>query len=282
MKFILLLLAFLYSNPLTAADLSKKTYHLSQEKIDVVIPCHKKDMATLDFCIEGIRQNGENIRRIIVISSERLTDKAEWFDEARFPFNKEMIKAELIKKLRAPHTYIYLGWYYQQLLKFYAPFVIPKISSNVLCLDSDTVFLNPVSFLNEKGGALFNPATEYHRPYFQHMAIFIPKLKRLNAKLSGVAHHMLFQRPILEDLFNTVGKTHNIEFWRAFCRCVPADYVTVSGASEYEIYFNYALTRTHQVEIRRLNWENIPSLDLIPEYKEKGYHYVSAHTWMRQ
>ena len=41
-----------------------------------------------------------------------------------------------------------IGWYYQQLLKQYAPFVIPKISSNVLILEPDTIFLKQVTFMN--------------------------------------------------------------------------------------------------------------------------------------
>ena len=43
--------------------------------IDVVIPAHKKDIDTLDLCIDGIRKNVKDVRRIIVVSKEKLTDK---------------------------------------------------------------------------------------------------------------------------------------------------------------------------------------------------------------
>ena len=54
--------------------------------IDVVIPAHKKDLATLEYAIDGIRKNIADVRRIIVVSKEKYTDKAEWFDEALYPF----------------------------------------------------------------------------------------------------------------------------------------------------------------------------------------------------
>ena len=104
----------------------------------------------------------------------------------------------------------FFGWYYQQLLKLYALYAIPKISSNVLCLDSDTVFLNPVSFISEEGGSLFNPGYEYHKPYFEHIARFVPGLKKVYPKYSGISHHMLFQKPIMDDLFADVEKKHGI------------------------------------------------------------------------
>ena len=36
--------------------------------IDVVIPAHEKDIDTLDVCIDAIRANVKDVRRIIVAS----------------------------------------------------------------------------------------------------------------------------------------------------------------------------------------------------------------------
>jgi len=55
--------------------------------IDAVIPAHPKDLETLEYCIKGIKKNVKNIRRIIVVSKSKLTDNAEWFDEALYPFS---------------------------------------------------------------------------------------------------------------------------------------------------------------------------------------------------
>ena len=117
----------------------KVNYCLSKEAIDVVIPCTEKDLATLNLCIEGIRKNCSNIRRIIVVSQKQYTQSAEWFDEKLFPFSKFDLALQIFgdavqaqKFVQAPNSRI--GWIYQQLLKLYAPCIIPKISSNVLIL----------------------------------------------------------------------------------------------------------------------------------------------------
>ena len=54
--------------------------------IDVVIPAHKKDVDTLDLCIDGIRNNVKDVRRIIVVSKDKLTDNQEFYSEEDFQF----------------------------------------------------------------------------------------------------------------------------------------------------------------------------------------------------
>lgn len=264
-------------------------YNTSNEPIDVIIPCTAKDLDTLEMCIEGIKNNCSQIRRVIIISAKKLTDSAEWFGEENFPFNKYDVALEMFQgDERGAENYISksgsrVGWYYQQLLKFYAPFIIPGISSNVLILDSDTIFLNPVEFFNSSGKGLYNPGTEYHPPYFMHMnKLTKGKIKKLSQKYSGISHHMLFQKSVLAKLFKLVESIHNKDFWKAFCSCVDKKRFEDSGASEYEIYFNFVLKNTNQAEIRLLQWTNLDNMQDIPIYKKKGYHYVSCHEHMRR
>lgn len=260
-------------------------YPLIDATIDVVIVSHPKDKPTLDLCIEGIRSNCSKIGRVIVVSSKPLTKNAEWFNEADFPFSKKDIELQIgrgdSKKAAAFFEESQpVGWYYQQLLKLYAPFVIPDISPNVLVIDADTIFLNPVEFLNSSFGGLFctsdMPAKQN---YLNHAKRLVPGYKRIYPKHYSVCHHMLFQKPILDDLFNTVEQFHKKSFWKAFCRCVDLE---ENGASEYEIYYNFALRRTSQVELRPLKWKNSPYLDKISTDKKHGYQFVSYHTYMRR
>ena len=52
---------------------------------------------------------------------------------------------------------------------------------------------------------------------------------------------------------------------------------TESGASEYEIYFNYMLKNySDKIEIRQLNWANTNSLDV-----DSGFDYISCHWYIR-
>lgn len=278
MKKVLCLLLFLAG---FLTSLEKTAYPLLPELIDVVIPCCAKDKDSLRYCIKGIRKNGENIRRIIVISAEPLTDEAEWFDERNYPFTKQDLLFELFRnqpeKAQAPFPRI--GWIYQQLLKLYAFSVIPNLSSNILILDADTVFLNPVRFIDSHGNPFFTRGKEHHQPYFDHAKRLLPEFRKVFPKYSGVTHHMLFQKPILEDLFVTIVAIHAAEPWQAIIRCIDPSEAYGASFSEYEIYFNFAFLRTEQAKLRKLKWTNIPSLELLKEYKKKGYDYASCHVY---
>lgn len=259
------------------ASFSKTTYPLSPEPIDVVIPCAPKDKEVLQHCIKGIRKNGENIRRIIVVSSEPLTDKAEWFDEKNYPFtNQDLINEIFRESPKIPTFFPRISWVYQQLLKFYACLVIPDLSSNILILDADTIFLRPVRFIDWQGAPLFNWGGEYHPPYFEHAKRLLPDFQRVFPKCSGVCHHMLFQKPILYDLFEHIAKIHSTEPWKAIARCIDPSKISLS---EYEIYFNFTLLRTDQAQLRKLKWKDIKSLDEVKQYKKKNYDYVSCHVY---
>lgn len=263
----------------------KVHYDLSSETVDAVIVSHEKDKETLDLCIEGLLQNCAGIRRVIVVSATKLTDQAEWFDEAQYPFSKNDIElqigrgnplvAKMLFKKGRP-----VGWYFQQLLKLYAQFTIPGLADNVLVIDADTVLLNPVKFLNDSHGGLFCTSSMVPlKRYYLHAQRLLPNYKRVFPEHYSVCHHMLFQKPILEDLFQTVEEYHHKAFWKVFCTCVD---IQKGGASEYEIYYNFALRRTDQVELRPLKWTNSPEIEKINTFRKQGYHFVSFHTYLRK
>ena len=259
-------------------------YKFTNDPIDVVIPCIKKDQRTLDLVIAGIKENGASVRNIFIVAPEKLSSNATWIDEKSFPFTQKDIamqifdndeaKANEYMKSKDSRT----GWIYQQLLKLYAPFVIPGISQNVLILDADTIFLKPVKFQAQSGAALFNPSPEYYPPYFEHACRLIPEFRKVFAQYSGVSHHMLFQRCVLEDLFQLIKKVHNVEPWIALVKNIDKNHLTGSSLSEYEIYFNFLFARDGQVQIRSLKWVESGNLKKLQEYKDCGYDYVSFHS----
>lgn len=265
-----------------------KEYQFKNDPIDVVIVSHPKDKGTIDMCVDGIRKNGKNVRRVIVVSSEPLTEKAEWFDENQYPFSKNDIRQQIghedpekiVDFFRRAHN---AGWYFQQMLKMYAPFVIPNISSNVLVIDADTVFLNRVEFLN-KGNFAGKLCVSDHRdtkvPYIRHARRFVPSYKRVNEGLNSVNHHMLFQRAILQDLFTEVENAYQMPFWKAWCRTIFVD--DGRHASEYEIYYNYALNHCKDIQVHKLKRRSSGSPDHAPIYKNQGYIMASFHTYMRK
>jgi hypothetical protein len=273
----------LISWPLLA--LEKISYQFSHDPLDVVIVAHKKDAKTLHLAIDGIRQHIEH-RTIIIVSQEQFTDQAAWFDEVQFSFTKESVAFEIFQdddkaKEFLDHPKTRIGWIYQQLCKMYALFVIPGISENVLIVDADTIFLRPVQFQDEHGAPLFNVGIEYHIPYFEHINRLMPGLKKVYEDKSGICHHMLFQKCVMEDLFAMIRSIHNEEPWKVMCRLLDHNAIYGSALSEYELYFNFVCTRTDQFQIRPLKWLNLPLRSFNLHYAgEQDLDYVSCHNYL--
>ena len=265
---------------MAAVFAEKVTYQFSDELIDVVIPCGKKDVPTLELCIEGIRANVAHLGRVIVVAKERYTESAEWFDEADYPFTKQDLIRAILGKEESP---LKSGWIYQQFLKLYAPFVIPNISSNVLIVDADVIFFRPVKFLGADYEGLYSHGIEHTKTYFEHMARLLPGLTRKFPRLSGISHHMLFQKPVLDDLFNQIETHHNEIAWKAICHSIDASQLDGFCLSEYEIYFNFVFSRTDQVKIRPLKWANKGNFSKKSRRKDKqhGYDFVAYHSYNR-
>ena len=235
--------------------------------IDVVIPAHEKDIETLDLCISGVKNSVKMLGDVYVVSRNKLTDEAKWIPESFFPFSIEDVASMIGKHWRT-------CWYYQQLLKMYTIFVQEDITSSALFVDSDTVFLRSIDFIEEKNLpgniAHFNIGREHYAPYFEHLDRLLPDIRKQIMEYSGITHHMVFQKDILESLFGDVEKVHGCPFWQAFLQCTLGNFSSVIGdqshsgqgrASEYEIYFNYCLAKFP-------NRMNIRKLKSILAYKE--------------
>lgn len=291
-----LLIAFFLISSISSSTILEATakikhvnYAFTNEPIDVVIPSIEKDLETLNLCIAGIKANCKNVRRVIVVSAKRLTKNAEWFNELNYPFTKQQVAFYLCQKNKMKaYKFLsekpnWLGWYFQQLLKLYAPLVIPGISSNVLILDSDTIFLNPVEFLNKQKAGMYYPwdYTHLFDSYFVHARKLVPDFSRPFPQYSGISHHMLFQKCVILDLFKTVSDYHGVPFWKAFCLCADSNNLCMPGAAEYEIYFNFLFSRSSLPTIRFLkNRDNCTNGALVIElkkYKAQGYHLASIH-----
>ncbi len=287
MKLYFLSLLLLISPALYAQE-----FVFTFDPIDIVIPCHEKDTRTLELVIDGLKKNAHNIRRIIVVSSKELTHNAEWFDERHFPFTKETVALEIFKTperaqqfMSSPQSRI--GWIYQQLLKVYSMFVIPNISPNLLIVDADAIFLKPIYFQDpETGAGLYAPGWEHHQPYFDHNSRVLPGWKKIFPAHSGISHHMLFQRDILEHLFTDIRQAHinkpyDNEPWKVFCNLIDHAHITKSCMCiEYELYFNYVFERSQKVKIREIRWDNIP-LRIFDDEKNKGWDMLACHAYMQ-
>jgi hypothetical protein len=240
---------------------------------DVVIPLGPNDLENIDKQIACTRANIIGLRNIYIVTpyTEYQNKDCIVIDEAIFPFYDQIAVYHNKDKRNA--------WYLQQLIKLYAGFVIPGITERYLVIDADTYFLKPTQFINSENQCQYNFGREYHCHYFDHMQKLHPGFERVY-ELSGICHHMMFDCRLLKKLFEMVETNGRIPFWVQFLEKVEPwlRHGHGSGASEYELYFNYVCKyHPDEIEVRELCWENVRTLDLT-----KDLDYISHHHFMRE
>ena len=134
--------------------------------------------------------------------------------------------------------------------------------------------MKPTTFV-ENNKCLYNYGTEYHKPYFDHMEKLDKSLTKIDRSKSGICHHMIFDNKYIDELFSKIEKNHKDLFYNIFLKLVTDK--GRSGASEYEIYFNYMLKyNPDKIQIRKLNWKNTNKLET-----NSNFDYISYHHHMR-
>jgi len=237
---------------------------------DIVIPVGPKDSSIIKEQIKYTKNNVIGYRNIYLICYDPSIniDGCISVDKTIFPFNMETV-AKYHGKLKRN------GWYLQQLLKLYAGKVIPGILDKYLVIDSDTFFLKPTTFV-ETNKCLYNYGTEYHIPYFRHMKKLDKDLTKVDGNKSGICHHMIFETKYIDDIISKVEKNHNDLFYNVFLKTITESTRTHSGASEYELYFNYMLKyNPDKIKIRKLNWKNVDKLETNSNLDYISYHWYA-------
>ena len=254
---------------------------------DIVIPVGPNDAHVIQTMIEFTRKNVIGYRNIYLVVFDPtivVDDRCIIIDEKIFPFTI----ATLLVALGGTTDTSRVGWYLQQLIKLYAGKVIDGILNEYLVVDADTYFLRPTTFFDESTGVpLYNVGTEYHPPYFEHMQKLHPYLTK-KTQYSGICHHMVFQTDRICELFRMVEAAHIDDdgdgtitirpFHEIFMRNVSPQHRVASGASEYEIYFNFLLDQyPDKFKIRVLPWKNTNVLNV----NDTSVNYVSYHWYLR-
>ena len=235
---------------------------------DIVIPLGPNDLQNIEKQIECTRTNVIGFRNIYIITpiANFVCPGAITIDESIFPF-ADQIALYHGKDGRN-------GWYLQQLIKLYAGLLVPGILDRYLVIDADTFFLKPTTFINSENQCQYNFGREYHCHYFDHMRKLHPDFVRVY-ELSGICHHMMFETRFIKEIMRLVGEP----FWVVFLEKVEPwlRHGIGSGASEYELYFNYVCKyHMDEIEVRELAWENVRVLDL-----NMDLDYISHHHFLR-
>jgi hypothetical protein len=251
--------------------------------IDILIPAIEKDLATLPRVVDSARAHIRHpIRRILIVSPrsariQRLCKKKKcrFVDESSvLPIRKADIRYGSKKWERS-------GWMLQQLL---------KMSGDVLCstpdflvMDADTVLIRPHTFRQGNKNVFYCrrwSQPEYFRTYRKLMG------KPRSARVSFVAHYMLFNRAKLARLKRRIEARHGVPWYRAILRSM--DRSKPFAFSEYETYGNYvyasdprsviirpALNKSLRTDVRRISPGRMRSLARryrsLSFHKRKGY-----------
>jgi len=257
------------------------------EEFDVVIPVGPDDVTQVNKQLEFTKINVIGFRKIFLLSFdptiaiEKPDERIVLVDESIFPFSLQDVT-----KIHGPFKRN--GWYLQQLLKLYAGMVIPGILNRYLVIDCDAFLLRQIEFIDKETGLpLYATGIENHAPYFDHMRKLHPFLEKQLPNASGICHHMMFETAYVKELMELVETYHeNQPFWVIFLTMVDGQLTGLhspwhaSGASEYEIYFNYMLKFwPDKMKIRELKWKNCPEI-LFNDYYD--YDYVACHYYMRK
>jgi hypothetical protein len=240
---------------------------------DVVIPFGPKDDDIIQRCVNSVLTHVVGVRYVFVIAHEKNTmdlSNCIVLKEESFPFKR----ADIVEKTSEERA----GWYIQQLIKFYAPLLISNITENVLLVDADTVFYKRTKYI-ENGKFLFDKVMgPLHQPYFEHMKRLHPTFTVWKPVTSGIINTMIFNKKIVIELMTKVEDLHKKDFWMAFLDCITEK--TKSGASEYEIYFNYMMTAKADVSrIRPLQWNNNGQRSIV---QRGDWNYVSYPWWSQK
>ena len=250
---------------------------MSEKLFDIVIPMGPNEKIIIEKQIECTKKNIIGYRNIYIISYDPTLniEGCITINENIFPFSINTINNIYGIQKRN-------GWYLQQLLKLYAGLIIPDILDKYLVIDTDTFFIKPVKFI-ENDKCLYSYGTEYHIPYFYHMKCLNSSFTKVFKDKSGICHHMIFETKYVKEIIENVERNHNDLFYNIFLKNVNLNHIIHSGASEYEIYFNY-IFKYHEddVKLRRLNWKNTNVLNeevlTNTDLDFVSYHYYARKT----
>jgi len=257
-----------------------------EEQIDIIINVGPNDINILKDQIKYTKKYVLNHRNIYLISYDPLLkiDGCITVDEKIFPFAMSQVEDALGKNHRN-------GWYYQQLLKMYAGKVIDDLLERFLCIDADTFFVKSTDFLDTvTNKPRYCYSNENHQPYFDHMERLHPSFRRMDPEKSGICHHMMFEKKYLNELIHMVEDHHKMQFSKVFLESIDKGEAVKSGASEFEIYFNFMLQyHPTEIEIRPLLWEDIINWvniidweNVIKSQPDLNHDFIAYHHHLRK
>ncbi len=252
-----------------------------QVPLDLVIVTIDKDFPIMPETVAAVRANLRHpINKIFMVSRDSAAARelsaklgCVFIDETSYlPVKKE----DLDFVVQGWHRG---GWILQQLLKFGADNFVT--TENFLVLESDTVLLNPVGFI-EGGKLVFGASQEWNPPYFE--AFFRLFGFRIKYPLSYIVQMMIFNVPLLKECKNEMEVRHKKPWYEAYASVV--DRAELSSIADYENYAHWVYCKYPSRVVNKVFY-NVglsrkffgPWQALKAKYGHK-YNSVSFHSYL--
>ena len=226
-----------------------------KQKYDVITPLHQKDLSTYKKYLNTNIKFLNESSNFYYISDKDYQLRSNFINENKYPFSKKCIEKYLKNYIPLKRC----GWYYQQLLKLYIFKIDNKFKQDILILDADIIFLKPITLYKNNIPSihyidLLENKKNIHEPYSKTMNYLFSNL-RINKNESGICHHILFRKELLNEMLNIIEIKFKKPAWRAIIDSiiyyVNKNKYNISIFSEYELYFKY-----------------------IKQYRNKKYNYI--------
>jgi hypothetical protein len=255
-----------------------------RDQLDVVIPAHRKDFATLDIAAGCALRKLPELRDVFVVSSESYSSDSPRIHHVQEPRGTDF---PVVDEIRArwereyPPLASRAEWVYQQLLCLGATRYIAQLLPAYLCIDADTIFLRPVRFLFE--GIRFVYCDSPQPPREPYAAAHRRLTGEEQLPRSFTSHHMLYDRTMLTELFLQIEELHGKPWYDAYVDCV--DFSVGASINEQDTYGSWVVTHHPEAVLRRpLAWTEIR---YVPNRWQRWrlsrrFDFVSAHAYMRQ
>ena len=213
-------------------------------KFDFVIMISKRNIEQLPLTIQGIRQNNQDAR-IVLIGSSKLEEECRKFqcdfqdEDTLYPGLTLENTRQLIKSrnfLAGRRT----GWYYQQFLKCAYAYICKN--EYYMVWDADLIVLKEIDYFDSNDVPYFDVKTEYHKPYFSTInRLFNGRVSRNNV-FSFISEHMLMNKKFMIEMLDEICSNSTLKgntFFEKIIDSVRAVDIPNSGFSEFETYGNY-------------------------------------------
>ncbi|MEI2643025.1 MAG: FkbM family methyltransferase [Candidatus Nanopelagicales bacterium] len=168
-------------------------------EIDVIIPCHRKDLPVLSACVSGALTGSANpIRDVqLLVEDAEVQLFSDSFPGCSVIPESQLLTPALVEALKSYVPPSRINWVKQQLLKFRGAMFASSEAS--LVVDADTVLLTQRVWLDSQERQILCLVREFHAPYNdQAVRMWGPSTA---APVSFVAHHQLMQKSLLRQMF---------------------------------------------------------------------------------